>query len=120
MWVKHQISQQVFDNSHTDSFTLDQAMQQWWIDLRPNSGLRLTKSGYQAFVQHGLPHHSFDMPVALPRTAKFLLLLDRKLDCPYYMSLTKQPQISLFGSEQAVLFALYGDLEKWMLFLSNK
>lgn len=106
--------------SEFNSMSFDTAFKTWWIDSRPGSGLRLTKLGYDAFVHCGLTCYSFPMPIGLELTAKFLLLLDRKLDCPYYMELTKRPQIILFGKEQAVLFALYGNIEQWMQFLSRK
>jgi hypothetical protein len=45
--------------------------------------------------------------------------LDKKLQCPYFIKLGKNPQLTLFGGEQATMLALYGDLEKFLKYLNR-
>jgi hypothetical protein len=100
--------------------TLDNAMHTWWMNFREGGGQRLTEEGYNTLLGCELESYTFDIPVNLPLLAKNLLILDKKLDCPYYMIITKKPQIVLFGSRQAMMLAMYGDLQKWMTFLTRQ
>lgn len=119
MQTKQALTQELLELLPVDQRpNLQSALTNWWMNFRQGGGLRLTSSGYQALVQCQLSQHSFDLPVELQRTAKFLLALDRKLNCPYYIEPGRKPKITLFGQQQAVMLALYGDIEKWMtLFL---
>jgi hypothetical protein len=45
--------------------------------------------------------------------------MDRKLDCPYYLKLARKSQITLFGSEQALMMTMYGDINRFMRYLER-
>ena len=81
--------------------------------------MRLTNAGFMALSTGDFETYSFAVPTNLVAIAKHLLILDKKLDCPYYIKIGKNPQIILFGSKQAVMLAMYNDLEKWMAFLTR-
>lgn len=97
--------------------TVEEALREWWVNPN-NPGLRLTPEGYFVFNLLKIESHTFE---SFPRVLYpgHLLALDRKLTCPYYISIKKEPQLILFGSKQAMMLALYGDFEKWLKSLSN-
>ena len=97
--------------------SVDDAVKEWWVNPS-NNGLRLTTSGYFVFNQLKIESHTFkSLPKILFPT--HLLTLDRKLTCPYYISITKEPHITLFGSKEAMMLALYGDFDQWLTSLKN-
>ena len=67
----------------------DYAIQAWWQDIRPDSG----------FIHY--------------------ITLNKKLTSPYFLSLGKKPQIILFGSKEATMYSLYGDIERFVQSLSQ-
>jgi hypothetical protein len=99
-----------FDNS----CSVDQALKTWWRNIRPNGGMRLTDEGYRALTWADFEH--WTVPVDDPKTTmtkKMLLLLDRKLKYPYYIDIKKK-HLVLFGSQEAMLATLYGDLAQFL------
>ena len=102
-----------------DRPTYDEACKSWWMNFREGGGMRLTTAGYMALSTGDFETYSFAVPTKLVAIARHLLILDKKLDCPYYIKIGKNPQIVLFGSKQAVMLAMYGDLEKWLKFLNR-
>ena len=120
MLTKQSITQQILTGlPEDDRPTLEEALQSWWMNFRDGGGLRLTNAGFMAFGTCDLETYSFAVPTNLVAIARHLLILDKKLDCPYYIKIGKNPQIVLFGSRQAMMLAMYGDLEKWMTFLNR-
>lgn len=99
--------------------TYDQAYKSWWMNFRDGGGMRLTNAGFAVFESCDLETYSFAVPTNLVAIAKHLLILDKKLDCPYYIKIGKKPQIVLFGNKQAVMLAMYNNLEKWLMFLTR-
>jgi hypothetical protein len=89
----------------------------WWHNRKDQAGLRVTAFAYQNLLRLGVEHHVFDINGVVLTKPRLLLDLDRRMTCAYYLQLkTKPQQLILFGSKEAMLLALYGDLEK---FLSN-
>jgi hypothetical protein len=116
---KQYLTQQILNQlPEDDRPTLDQALHDWWMNFREGGGMRLTNDGYMVFGTCDLETYSFDAPPNLVAKLGHLLTLDKKLDCPYYIKIGKRPQIVLFGSKQAVMLAMYGDLEKWLKYLT--
>jgi hypothetical protein len=98
--------------------TVDRAMSLWWYNIRASGGLRLTDIGYFVF-KNMLEIESYDMDIDIQLFDRQMLLdLDRKLQMPYYIVVKKKlpVKIVMFGSREALLAKLYGDLGK---FLSN-
>lgn len=120
MLTKQQITQQMLMGLQEDHRpTYDQAYKSWWMNFRAGGGMRLTNAGFTAFEMCDLETYSFEVPVSLVAKPSHLLTLDKKLDCPYYIKIGKRPQIVLFGSQQAVMLAMYNNLEKWLMFLTR-
>jgi hypothetical protein len=91
----------------------------WWFNLRKNGGMRLTSTGYITLVKTlELDHYEFVIDDPLVFNQYLILKLDRKLQMPYYIHAVKgvPKKIVFFGSREAMLAKLYGDLDK---FLSN-
>jgi hypothetical protein len=103
--------------AHGMSF--NHAMSRWWFNLRKSGGMRLTGLGYHDFVKYlDLEHHNFVIQDPTTFRQQTILDLDRKLQTPYYVSAHKgiPQQIIFFGSKEAVMANLYGNLNQ---FLSN-
>jgi hypothetical protein len=103
-----------------DQIGLDTAIKEWWQDIRPTGGLRLSQTGFDIFTQLKIDKYVFDVPPSLPARPGQLITLTHKLTCPYHVSYGKAPRLTLFGSKEATMFALYGDLEKWLKMLSRQ
>jgi len=102
--------------------TVKQAMHTWWFNIRKNGGMRLTGPGYAAFVQNlDLVKYEFDISNPHDLNQRRLLVLDRKLQMPYYIHTVKgiPKKIIMFGSKEAVMLNLYGDLNKFLDTLSD-
>ena len=103
----------------SDAPTVDQAMRTWWMNVRDGGGLRLSQSGYFTFceaLEVNSYEYELDPKVLTPGN---LILLDRHLTCPYYLKLSrKHSYIILFGSREAMMAALYGDIKKFIASLT--
>lgn len=97
--------------------TVKRAMHTWWFNIRKNGGMRLTGPGYTVFVEH-LDLALYEWPIQDPLAFNqhVILNLDRKMQMPYYISATKgiPKKIVFFGSQEAVMVNLYGDLQKFL------
>ena len=90
----------------------DQAILQWYRNIRSTGGFRLTDLGYQSLIQAGL--QSWQVPVAIRDLTKpQILALDRCLQWPYYLDLRRRCLV-LFNSREAMLIGLYGDLGQFL------
>lgn len=120
MFNKSLLTQQILSQfPEQDRLSFDQAMKLWWQDIRNDSGLRLSVSGFDAFTAADIDCHRFDVDKNTLLFPRQLLMLNNKLDCPYYIKPGKPAQLILFGSKQAVLYAIYGDLEKFIEYLQR-
>lgn len=98
-------------------FTADTAYTTWWYNIRPNGGMRLTALGYQIFVERlELEHYSYTIDDPLVFNQHTILKLDRKMQMPYYIHAIKgiPKQIVFFGSQEAVMVNLYGNLQQFL------
>lgn len=94
--------------------TEDDALSSWWQDIRPDGGLRLSAEGCVVFKRLGITSYEFEVPPSTPARANTLLILSNKLTCPYYIVLGKKPKLVLFGSKEATLYSLYGDINRFI------
>ena len=93
---------------------INTAMRDWWQNIRDGSGLRLTAEGYATMKQLGVESYHFDInPDKL--TPRLLVMLDQRLQDPYYLQVDKrEPCVKFYGSKEAFMANLYGDLEKFL------
>ncbi len=115
---KLRLTEQLVTQLDPDSgITVPQAMRTWWVNIRKKGGMRLTGPGYDAFTNQ-LHIARYEWPITDPQAfnQRVILSLDRKLHMPYYISSTKgvPKKIVLFGSQEAVMVNLYGDLGRWL------
>ena len=97
--------------------TVKRAMHTWWFNIRKNGGMRLTGPGHTVFTEQ-LDLARYEWPISDPHQLNqhMILALDRKMQMPYYISATKgiPKKIVFFGSKEAVMINLYGDLQKFL------
>ena len=101
----------------SQQITVDSALPKWWFNLRKNGGMRLTGIGYNVFVKElNLEHYEFDISDPLQFNQQTILKLDRKLQMPYYIHAVKgvPRKLVFFGSREAVMINLYGNLQKFL------
>ena len=120
MFNKVTLTQQLLDRLLWDPKpTLEEAMWAWWKNPDEHAGLRLTTDGSFVFGLLEITRYEFEVPASLPAKPGQLLTLDRKLTCPYYITLGKKPNLVLYGSKEATMYALYGDIEKFLRGISR-
>ena len=117
---KRQLTEQLIQLLPDDQrITVESAIGTWWFNLRKNGGMRLTTAGYQTFrINLQLENYQYEIDDPLTFNQRLILKLDRRMQMPYYIHAVKgiPKKIVFFGSREAMLARLYGDLDK---FLSN-
>ncbi len=79
--------------------------------------MRLTGPGHQTFVQDlALEHYEYAIDNPMLFNQQTILDLDRKMQMPYYISASKgiPKKIVFFGSKEAVMVNLYGNLKQFL------
>jgi hypothetical protein len=97
--------------------TVKRAMHTWWFNIRKNGGMRLTTVGYQMFTKDlDIAHYEFAIVDPLQFNQHIILDMDRKLQMPYYIHAVKgiPKKVIFFGSREAMVTNLYGDLKKFL------
>ena len=92
------------------------AVKTWWANIRKSGGLRLSEHGFYIFSRVlDLAHYELEIKPT-PGNRRIVLTLDRKLQSPYYIRIDKRipTGVYMFGSREAVIAQLYGDLEKFL------
>jgi hypothetical protein len=100
--------------------SIQSAMKTWWANIRQDGGMRLTDLGYE--IMHDvLRLESWEVDLQdyarVVFTKRLILDLDRKLQWPYYIEVNikkKKRRIVFFGSREAMMATMYGDLERWL------
>ena len=96
--------------------TVETALSLWWYNLRAGGGMRLTQAGYETFTRLlKLEHYDYNLkPFDL--NSKIIIAMDRRLQQPYYIVTKKMMpmQIVFFGSKEAMMANLYGDIKKFI------
>lgn len=114
MTNRNDLTQRAIDLAKLD-LDFDTAVSSWWYDSRPSGGLRLTDQGRDMFLNClDLSAWYFDInaSVLIPRN---LLVMDRHLACPYHLSRHRHTyRLTLFGSQEAVMANLYGDITRFL------
>ena len=115
---KQQLTQQLITQLPSDERpSYKFALKTWWQDSRDDGGLRLSLYGLDVFKLLKIKSYEFEFSSAL--SPSLLMTLSRKLDCPYFLKGGKNTRLLLFGSEQAIMYTMYGDLEKFLRYLDR-
>jgi hypothetical protein len=96
---------------------LKSAMTTWWYNIRRTGGMRLTSTGYSALAKDlDLEHYSYNVDNPQMFNKQLMLTLDRKMQMPYYIQAVKgvPKKIIFFGSREAVMVNLYGNLSQFL------
>ena len=112
---KQQLTQAL--TAQSELWSMDEAMAEWWQS--PDNGWRLTAVGFEAFEQYQLEHWDFETEVAVHAVPRILLTLDRKLTGPYYIKVGKRPKLCFFVSQEAIMYALYNDVNRFVASLQR-
>jgi len=115
---KKRLTEELVKQLDTDlGVTVKRAMHTWWFNIRKNGGMRLTGPGYQIFTdQLDLARYEFAIVDPHSFNQHVILALDKKMQMPYYILATKgiPKKIVFFGSKEAVMVNLYGNLEQFL------
>lgn len=98
---------------------INSAMQLWWKDSRPNSGLRLSRSGHEILQELKIESWEFKVPDGTPARPQHLVVLNRYVTRPYYLNIGKNVHITFYGSKEATMFSLYGNIDLFVNALKN-
>ena len=93
------------------------ALHIWWFNIRNKGGMRLTALGHQTFTEDlDLEHYAYPINDPLLFDQRTILKLDRKMQRPYYIDVVKKipKRIIFFGSKEAVMVNLYGNLQQFL------
>jgi hypothetical protein len=97
--------------------SVETARTTWWFNIRPGGGMRLTALGVKVLKERlDIKHYEYKIQDPFAINQKTILKLDRLLQEPYYIVTAKGRAASIlfFGSKEAMLVNLYGDLEKFL------
>lgn len=87
----------------------------FWYNIRESGGLRLTEGGHN-YLSKNLDIETFKIDIRDQKVNhKFLLELDKYLNCPYYIETGRWPKIYLY-SEQTFMWLAINNSE-WDRFL---
>jgi len=115
---KSQLTQQLLDQlpeEERPSYRF--ALKTWWQDSRDDGGMRLSLLGLDVFRLLKVEQYEFEFTHAL--SPSLLMTLNRKLDCAYFLKGGKNTRLILFGSQAAVMYAMYGDMHKFLQYLDR-
>lgn len=115
---KHLLTQRLIELlPEAQRVSLDAALPSWWFNIRRTGGMRLTSIGYHIFInQLDLEHYGYEIVDPLIFNKRLILALDRKMQMPYYIHAVKgiPKRVEFFGSREAVMVNLYGNLEQFV------
>jgi hypothetical protein len=117
--VLAEIPKHLFNDSDLD---IEQLIFKWWLTGR-QEGLRLREEGLAAFLLAEIEYYEYDLLAPAGRWHEYLLELNKKIKCPYYIDanrkhptseLNDKPRIKLFDSKIAMMVGLYGTIPNYL------
>lgn len=103
---------------------LEDVIFKWWFTGR-QKGLRLTDEGVTAFQLADIEFYDFSFKQDGQSYHSFILALNNKIKCPYYLGVNKLDKsksfyIRLYDSKIAMLIGLYGNLKEYLDSIKDK
>ena len=96
---------------------IEQVIFKWWFTGR-QEGLRLTDVGVTAFGLANIEFYDHDFSQDGQSYHSFILALNKKIKCPYYLGVKKVPEksfyIRVYDSKIAMMMKLYGNLQEYL------
>ena len=116
---KESITKTVLEHTDQSIWNLENAMKAWWFNPRKEGGLRLTQVGDLEFRYADLENHTHPFKTSRIKKSyyQFVLDLDKKMKCPYYIDVdhnVKTPIIRLYDSRISMMLNLYGDIDSYL------
>lgn len=120
---KQIITEAVLKQIPNSDLPADKALFEWWMTGR-NDGLRLTDIGDLNFRLAEIEFYDFNLLEDIKKNPSqewniFLLECNKKIKCPYYLSVNKQdgqkmPYIRFYDSKIAMMVQLYGSMKEYL------
>jgi hypothetical protein len=95
------------------------ALRYWWANKRENGGLSLTYEGKYAFEDADIEGYEVDTE-GNGHIPSFVLLLDRRMQCPYYIAPHHKKQIIIYDGRIAGLIQLYETIDRYLAAISDR
>ena len=121
--IKQQIAEAVLaeiPKSHRiyHELPLEAVIFKWWFTGR-QEGLRLTDEGVIAFELAEIEFYDYEFKQDGQSYHSFILELNKKIKCPYYLGVNKKDKIKsfyirLYDSKIAMVLSLYGNLKEYL------
>ena len=115
--IKYQITEIVLseipEHMRDKDVTIDDLLFKWWQTGRQD-GLRLSDAGNDAFKLADIEYFDFESKQENQSWHSFLLEINKKIKCPFYLGKDKKPYIRLYDSKIAMLLTLYGSLNDYL------
>lgn len=121
--LKHKITETVLaeiPKSHRiyHELPIEDVIFKWWFTGRQD-GLRLTDEGLTAFQLADITFYDYDFVQDGQSYHSFILELNKKIQCPYYLGVNKKDKsksfyIRLYDSRIAMMLGLYGNLKEYL------
>lgn len=117
---KEQITTAVLEHLNSNVWTLQTALQKWYMNPRRDGGLRLTSVGDIEFREAEFEYYDFPLMKKTIRSYNsFVLDLDRCIQCPFFIDVSKKdneikPYIRLYDSRIYMMLSLYGDIDSYL------
>ena len=120
---KRKITQAVMSllSEQNQESDIERALFHWWRNPRSGGGLRLSDVGDKKFTEAQIDFTEFTESSKI-YDSWYVIDLDRKLSCPYYLSSPSRWQISvkIYDDRIATLIILYGSLREYINSLEGK
>jgi hypothetical protein len=123
---KELITKTVLEQTENSHWSYEDALKRWWINPRRDGGLRLTQMGDLEFRFAQIEYYTHDFKAKITKSYhSFMLELDRKIKCPYYIDVNKSdksnvPYIRLYDSRISMMLNLYGDIDSYLNSIRKK
>lgn len=121
--IKHKITEAILaeiPRSHRiyHELPIEDVIFKWWSTGRQD-GLRLTDEGLTAFQLADIEFYDHEFVQDGQSYHSFILELNRKIKCPYYIGVNKNNKsksfyIRLYDSKIAMILGLYGNLKEYL------
>ena len=115
MPTKQEYTQAFLKNIEMTTVSAGNELAFFWLNIRDTGGLRLTENGYCCLVED-IKLQNWEIDIRDQKvTQRFLLDLDRFMNCPYYVQRGRWPKVILFSEQTYFWLILHNqDFERFL------